>query len=285
MKKNASLTCALAVAAVLALAGCGSGGNTAGSPAAGPDPSASSTAAGMDPGMHMAGAESMELMIHIEDGKFIDPQPLTAGATVTVMNLDATDVTVVSDDATSFTLSVPAGGMATFPAPHEPGSYPFHSSTGNMHGVLTVQAAAPSTAATMVCAAEAQQTVQKILALPAVPQTTQAWDGSKFSCTYPLEGGDFVMSVTETASNADAVALAAQLAGPLKASPIAGLANLGLPGYRSSAGDVIFAKDNMTLHVDATRLPATVGPDKVAAGDFAYQMATTILGCWTAHHG
>lgn len=283
MNKNFSLAGALAVAAVLALSGCGMG-DLAQTPNAGSEPSASSTASGMDPGMDMPGAGSMESMIHIQDGKFIDPKPLAAGTTVTVMNMDATAVTVASDDATSFTVNVAAGGMATFQAPKEPGSYPFHSGTGNMHGVLTVQAGAPSAAATMVCADEAQQTVQKILALPALPKTTKKWDGSTYSCSYPLDGGDFVMSVTESANDADAAALATQLAGSLKAPAIEGLANLGLPGYQSTDGDVIFAKDNMTLHVDATALPATVGPDKVTAGKFAYEMATTILGCWTAHH-
>ncbi|MDD0858427.1 hypothetical protein NHF46_12945 [Arthrobacter alpinus] len=40
----------------------------------------------------------------------------------------------------------------------------------------------------------------------------------------------------------------------------------------------------MTLQVDATAFPATVGPHKVTASTFAYEMATTILGCWTEHH-
>ncbi|WP_186759230.1 hypothetical protein [Arthrobacter alpinus] len=279
MNKNFSLAGALIVAVVLAVSGCGMG-DLARSPTAGSDPSASSMASGMD----MHGAGSMESMIHIQDGKFIDPKPLVAGTTVTVMNMDATAVTVTSDDSTSFMVSVSAGGTATFPAPKETGSYPFHSGTGSMHGVLTVQAGAPSAAATMVCADEAKQTVQKILSLPAIPKTMEKWDGSKYSCSYPLDGGDFVMSVTESVNDADAAALAAQLAGSLKASPIAGLANLGLPGYQSTDGNVVFAKDNMTLHVDATALPAKVGPDKVTAGKFAYEMATTILGCWTAHH-
>lgn len=283
MNKNFSLAGALTVAAVLALSGCGMGDLTQ-SPTAGSEPSASSTATAMDPGMDVHGAASMESMIHIQDGKFTDPKPLAAGTTVTVMNMDATAVTVASDDSTSFNVNVPAGGIATFPAPKEPGSYPFHSGTGSMHGVLTVQASTPSAAATMVCADEAKQTVQKILALPAIPQTMEKWDGSTYSCSYPLDGGDLVMSVTESVNDADAATLAAQLAGSLKASPIAGLANLGLPGYQSTDGNVVFAKDNMTLHVDATGLPATVGPDKVTAGKFAYEMATTILGCWTAHH-
>jgi hypothetical protein len=42
--------------------------------------------------------------------------------------------------------------------------------------------------------------------------------------------------------------------------PIEGLPNLGLPGYRSPAGTVVFAKDAFTLTVDAARLPEPAGP-------------------------
>lgn len=280
MNKNVSLAGALAVAAMLTLSACGAGA-MAGSPATGgSEPSASSAASGMA----MPGAGSMESMIHIQDGKFMDPKPLAAGAMVTVMNMDATAQTVISDDSTSFTVNVPAGGLATFAAPKKPGNYPFHGGAGDMHGVLTVKASAPSQAATMVCAEEAKQNVTEILALPATPKTTDTWDGTAYSCTYPLAVGDFVMTVTESATDADAAALAKQLAGSLQAPPIEGLANLGLPGYQSKDGNVIFAKDNMTLQVDATAFPAMVGPHKVTASTFAYEMATTILGCWTEHH-
>ena len=283
MNKKVSVAGALAVAAMLTLSACG-GGTMAGSPSPGgsetPAPSATSTASGMS--MHDAG--SMESMIHIQDGKFIDPKPLVAGSTVTVMNMDATAQTVISDDSTSFHVSVPAGGMASFAAPTKPGSYPYHGGAGDMQGVLTVQASAPSSAATMVCAEEAKQTVTEILALPATPITNDDWDGTTYSCTYPLDIGDFVMRVTESNNDADAAEMAKQLAGILQAPPIGGLANLGLPGYQSKDGNVIFAKDNMTLQVDATAFPATVGPHEVTPSTFAYEMATTILGCWTEHH-
>lgn len=287
MHKKVSLAGALAVAAVLTLSACGPvtmAGSPSSSEAEPPAPSATSTVSSMATGMATSGAASMESMIHIQDGKFMDPIPLSAGATVTVMNMDATAQTVIADDSTSFNVSVPAGGMASFTAPMKPGSYPYHSGTGDMQGILTVQASAPSPAATMVCAEEAIQTVKEILALPALPTTTDKWDGTTYSCTYPLDVGDFVMTVTESANDADAAALAKQLAGSLQAPVIAGLSNLGLPGYQSQDGNVIFAKDNMTLQVDATAFPATVGPHSVTATTFAYEMATTILGCWTAHH-
>lgn len=281
MNKKYSLSGALAVAAALTLSGCGAGAMTGAHSHAGSEPSTLSASSGMA----MPGSGSMELMIHIQDGKFVDPQPLAAGATVTVMNMDATAQSVISDDSTSFTVSVPAGGMVNFAAPTKPGSYPFHGESGDMHGVLTVLASVPSQAATMVCSDEAKQNVKDILALPVVPKTTDNWDGTTYSCTYPLTVGNFLMTVTESVNDAAAAALAQQLAGSLQAPPIEGLANLGLPGYQSSDGTVIFAKDNMTLHVDATALPATVGPHQVTASNFAYELATTILGCWTEHHG
>lgn len=270
MKSNISLAGALAVAAAIALAGCAA--PASGTPTPTPTPSASQAAG------------PMELMIHIQDGKASSPQPVVSGSMVTVMNMDATPQRIISDDATSFSVSVPAGGTAAFAAPGKPGSYPFHGEPGGLTGVVTVTAAAPSAAATMVCAEEARQTVQEILALPALPATASRWDGSTYSCTYPLDGGDFVMSVTETASNAAAGKLARELAGKELATPIAGLANLGLPGYQSGDGHVIFAKDSMVLHVDASAFAKPVGPHQVTGSKFAYELATTILGCWTEHH-
>lgn len=281
-KKKVSLAGTMAVAALLTMSACSAGtmaGSTSPGGAEPPAPSSTSSR------LASPGTGSMESMIHIQDGKFMDPKPLAAGSMVTVMNMDATAQKVISDDSTSFNISVPGGGTASFAAPEKPGSYPYHGGAGDMQGVLTVTAGGPSQAATMVCAEEAKETVTEILALPATPTTTGDWDGTTYSCTYPLDVGDFVMTVTESANDADATAMAKQLAASLQAPPIEGLSNLGLPGYQSKDGNVIFAKDNMMLHVDATDLSATVGPHNVTSSSFAYELATTILGCWTAHHG
>ncbi|ALE05724.1 hypothetical protein AL755_10015 [Arthrobacter sp. ERGS1:01] len=162
------------------------------------------------------------------------------------------------------------------------------------------QAAAPSSAATapaaanptvgvapaaaaMVCSDEAKDSVTKILGLAASPATTPSWDGTTYSCSYKLADGPFTMSVKVATGDAAATAAAKTLAGSLNAAPIKGLSNLGLPGYQSADGSVVFAKDNMTLHVDATTMTPTVGKNKVSRADFAYQMATTILACWSEH--
>ena len=246
--------------------------------------------------MHTDMAAGMESMIHIEKDGIHSPVALAPGAMVTVMNMDTVAHSVISDDTTSFNLSIPAGGVASFKAPAQAGEYPFTSGTAaRMHGVLKIvsgapeasaaaTASAPSEAAKMVCADEAKQTVKTIVGTTDLPVPRDSWDGSNYTCSYPLASGEFVMTVTEAADDAGAVAFAAQLATTLAATPITGLSNLGLPGYRSGDGSVVFAKDNMTLHVDATALTGAVGPEKISPSDFAYQMATTILGCWTAHH-
>ena len=48
------------------------------------------------------------------------------------------------------------------------------------------------------------------------------------------------------------------------AQSIVGLPGLGLPGYQTAGGMVIFLKDAMTLQVDATALPEQVGPNLVS---------------------
>lgn len=270
---------ALAVLAAVVVSGCA----TAGSSTDGLQPTAPPTS------IHMAAPAGMESMIHIEKEGFAAPASVAAGAMVTIMNMDTQEHRVVSDDGSSFDVAVPASGVSTFTAPAKPGAYPFHSGTADMlRGVLTVASAPgsaePSDAAKMVCADQAKKTVQTIVGTAAEPVPTENWDGSTFTCTYTLDAGDFIMSVTEAADSTEAEQLARDAAAQVQATPIEGLANLGLPGYRSPDGNVIFAKDNMTLHVNATALTDPVGPEKTSPADFAYQMATTILGCWTAHH-
>jgi hypothetical protein len=68
------------------------------------------------------------------------------------------------------------------------------------------------------------------------------------------------------------------------ATPIQGLANLGFPAYETADGTAVFQKDSFILTVDASDLPATIGPDAVTRNALAYQLSTTILACWVEHH-
>jgi hypothetical protein len=67
------------------------------------------------------------------------------------------------------------------------------------------------------------------------------------------------------------------------AASIEGLANLGFPAYETADGSAVFQKDSFVLQVDASGLPATVGPDAVTPNALAYQLSTTILACWIEH--
>lgn len=135
-------------------------------------------------------------------------------------------------------------------------------------------------AAAMVCGDEIRDRVAQILALPAAPVPASVWSGGLYTCAYRLPAGTLVLSVKETASPADARSWAQAAAGP-GAGPIEGLANLGLPAYRSAAGTVAFAKDTFALTVDATRLGEPIGPERLSRASLAYQLATDVLACWS----
>ncbi|WP_334173779.1 hypothetical protein [Sinomonas sp.] len=137
-------------------------------------------------------------------------------------------------------------------------------------------------AAAMVCGDEIRDRIAQALALPAVPVPASAWAAGLYTCTYALPGGTLVLSVKAYPDPAAARSYAqAAVAGLPGAAPIQGLANLGLPAYRSSTGTVAFAKDAFALTVDATRLGEPVGPQRTTRTALAYQIATDVLACWS----
>ncbi|MCZ2402624.1 hypothetical protein IV498_05355 [Paenarthrobacter sp. Z7-10] len=139
----------------------------------------------------------------------------------------------------------------------------------------------PTAATKMVCGKETQDNIAKILALSSAPHTVSTWTDQLYTCTYHLAVGPLVMKVKESASPAAARSYFDSLQKELAStSPIEGLANLGLPAFKTDQGGVVFVKDNMTLYVDATKLPAKVGPHGVARSEFSYELATAVLACW-----
>ena len=62
------------------------------------------------------------------------------GGQVTVQNNDEDEHTVTSNTPGGFDVTVPGMSSRTFPAPAQPGSYPFGCDNhASMHGTLTVQ--------------------------------------------------------------------------------------------------------------------------------------------------
>lgn len=134
----------------------------------------------------------------------------------------------------------------------------------------------------MVCGDEIKQKAQQILGLPGLPATTPSEDNGIYSCTYKTADGVMVLSVKKSASAAAAKAYFAGYTPTLPgAKPIEGMGNLGLPAAQTPGGIVVFVKDDMTLTVDTSWMPATVGPHGVSRGAVAYQLATDVIACWS----
>jgi hypothetical protein len=136
----------------------------------------------------------------------------------------------------------------------------------------------------MVCGDQPKDRLTSILDLKQDPHTINDWADSTFTCTYHLDEGDLVISVKEAKDKATALTyFDAMQALSKHATPIEGLANLGFPAYETTDGSAVFQKDSFILQVDATDLPATLGPDDITRNALAYQLSTTILACWIEH--
>lgn len=136
----------------------------------------------------------------------------------------------------------------------------------------------------MVCGNQPKDRLTSILDLDSDPHTINDWANNTYTCTYHLDEGSLVISVQEATDKASALKYFDGMQALAKeAKPIEGLANLGFPAYETADGSAIFQKDNFILHVDASGLPATIGPESITRNALAYQLSTTILACWIEH--
>lgn len=128
---------------IVALAGCGSSGTTAGSDATGAASQTSSSPATPEPGASTSpdSGAAAPALITIKDFKYTLPASVAPGAKVMVKNEDSQNHTVTSSPKGAFDVNVAGGGgTATFTAPTKPGTYnlicTFHA---NMMGALVVK--------------------------------------------------------------------------------------------------------------------------------------------------
>jgi hypothetical protein len=140
-------------------------------------------------------------------------------------------------------------------------------------------AAKPPALAVMVCGDEVRGDIAKVLALPAAPATSATWVDQLYTCTYRLPMGPMVLSVKQSAD--DAAAHAYYQAERTRIGSTVDTAGLGQYAYLTPAGIVGLVKDNVTLTVDATGLPARFGSQGQKRTDLAYEVASVVLGCWT----
>ena len=166
----------------------------------------------------------------------------------------------------------------------EPGqSMPGMASTSATPPVeAIVNADSPSKSAQMLCGSETRANVATLMGLTTRAQTKATWADHVYTCTYQLPGGPLLLSVKESPDVPTARiyfdALRVRLG---NTKPLTGMAGLGFPAYETTTGTVVFLKDNKTLEVDASALPAHVGPEGSSPSDFAYTIATDVLACWT----
>ena len=149
MTSNKTRTALVLATVLIGLGGCAGGGGTqtpapattAGtSPSMSMEPSAPAGSAASGSGSGAANAAAAT--ITISNFAYEIPGAVAPGAEVKVINMDTAEHTVTADqDATLFDVEVKEnGGTATFKAPSEPGTYPFHCTYHtNMHGSLTVK--------------------------------------------------------------------------------------------------------------------------------------------------
>lgn len=140
-------------------------------------------------------------------------------------------------------------------------------------------AGVPSAAEKMICAAETHATIVQILGLPTTPPSAATWRNHLYTCTYRLPIGTLIVSVKQSSSPARAQQYF--YAQRTRLAPTQHLDGLGQGSYGTTGGRVVLIKDSDVLTVDATRLPAVFGTQQSKRFDFAYELASDILGCWT----
>ncbi|MFF1255017.1 hypothetical protein ACFVYC_21320 [Pseudarthrobacter sp. NPDC058329] len=204
--------------------------------------------------------------------------PLLASLALSALLLSGCATAAGSVSAPS-DVSTPAPPTALSEAGHTGGG---HHSPGSSSPAATADG--PSEAALMVCGEQPMDRLTAILDLDPDPHTINDWADDTFTCTYHLAEGDLEISVQEAADKASALKYFDAMQALAKdATPITGLANLGFPAYETADGSAVFQKDNFVLQVDASDLPATLGPDSITRNALAYQLSTTILACWIEH--
>jgi hypothetical protein len=139
----------------------------------------------------------------------------------------------------------------------------------------------PSKAALMVCSDDIRDQVRTVLKLTAPAPVRSSWQDQLYTCTYTLPMGRMVLSVKQSASKPAARAYFLGLRPGLGSTePLLGL---GEQAYATKTGIAVVLKDDMTLRVDTTGLPAVFGSQQQRRTDLAYEIASDVLGCWTGH--
>ncbi len=137
----------------------------------------------------------------------------------------------------------------------------------------------PTAAALMVCGDDIKGKVKQVLALPTAPRVTSTFSNQIYTCTYHLPVGPMLLSVQHSPTKSSAQQYFSTLRRHLP--PTRPLIGLGDGAYATTTGVAVVIKDNETLTVDTTKLPAIFGTNQQHRTDLANEIASDVLGCWT----
>jgi hypothetical protein len=159
------------------------------------------------------------------------------------------------------------------------GTAPAGGSSSSGAGHAAAAGDAPSPAATMVCEDEVQEDLAATLRVSPTRPPTATWRDHLYSCSYTYPSGTMVLSVKELADDQAAMAYYAARK-QIYPSTIAQRID-GQDAFTAPNGSVFVRKDAKVLQVDVSRLPARFGQPPFPRAIAAFNVASTVMGCWT----
>lgn len=137
----------------------------------------------------------------------------------------------------------------------------------------------PTSTALMICGDDIKGKVKEVVKLSSEPRTSSSFAHQIYTCSYQLPVGPLVLSVQHSDTKVAATTYYNEVRAELgRTAPLDGL---GDEAYGAATGVTVVMKDNETLVVDARGVPAVFGADGQKRTDFANEIASDVLGCWT----
>jgi hypothetical protein len=139
--------------------------------------------------------------------------------------------------------------------------------------------AAPSASAKMICAPEAQSELAAVIGVHTTRPVVPTWTDHIYSCRYTYHRAVLVLSVKEFSNKAETDGYFTSLAHRLGQTER--LQGLGQGAFTTRNLSVVVRKDYKVLLVDIPGLPAQFGAPPASRGHIAFNVAATIMSCWT----
>jgi hypothetical protein len=141
-------------------------------------------------------------------------------------------------------------------------------------GIAAAKGPAAKTIAAEICEPMVRNAVEASLGSPLPAAQQGAWAGRTFTCTYPLTGGQLVLSVDDlrTKKKAQATYLTLNRATQHPTR----LNGLGNGAFQAPDGTIFAFKGQFLLHINPGAAPPTV-----QKSDLAFAAVVAVMSCWT----